>query len=80
MMVWRDGSDDSYPVGPRLRDAGKKTLAELIGLVLIYSLSEIKIRPSLEGMSQWSEPHYAWVLVVEGFPLRPLPSKPRTQP
>ena len=24
MMVWRDGSDDSYPVGPRLRDAGKK--------------------------------------------------------
>jgi len=30
-----DGSDDSYPVGPRLRDAGKKTLAELIGLVIV---------------------------------------------
>ena len=37
MMVWRDGSDDSYPVGPRLRDAG--TLAELIGLVIVFQLS-----------------------------------------
>ena len=36
-MVWRDGSDDSYPVGPRLRDAG--TLAELIGLVIVFQLS-----------------------------------------
>ena len=68
------------PSAPGSVMPGKNTLAELIGLVLIYSLSEIKIRPSLEGMSQWSEPHYAWVLVVEGFPLRPLPSKPRTQP